>query len=77
MGKTVRRNPIGPWMGKSTELGMSFCPPKTRVFLIGTRGSPQIGWKKQNMDRMWKKRMKNVDLDEHHVLITYIRMYST
>ena len=33
------------WMGKSTELGMSFCSPKTRIVLVGIRGRHKHGWK--------------------------------
>ena len=32
-------------MGKSAELGMSVCSPKTRIILIGKRGLYQKGWK--------------------------------
>ena len=28
----------GTWMGTSTDMGMSFCSPKTRVILVGIRG---------------------------------------
>ena len=38
VGKTVRRNSIGTWMEKSTELGMSVCSSKTRIILIGFCG---------------------------------------
>ena len=27
-----------PWMGESTEFGMSICSSKTRILLIGIRG---------------------------------------
>ena len=38
MGKTIRGSAVGRWMGKSTQLGMSVCPSKTWVILIGIRG---------------------------------------
>ena len=35
------------------------------IILIGKRGRHENGWKKkQNVAPMWKKLMKNVDLDE-------------
>ena len=45
VGKITWKSSIGTWMGKKTELGMSVCSSKTRIILIGTRGSHQNGWK--------------------------------
>ena len=38
VGTRVRRNSVGTWMGKSTELGMCFCSPEPRIVLICIRG---------------------------------------
>ena len=51
-------------MGKSTELGMSVCSPKTRIILIVNVNDLKMAGEKQNMAPTWKKLMKNVDLDE-------------
>ena len=65
MGKTVRGNSCGTWMGKSTELRVSVCSSKARIVLIGVCVDDiKMTGKKQNMTSMWKKLMRNVDLDE-------------
>ena len=38
VGKRVRRNSVGTWMEKSTELGMSFWLSEIRYILVGLRG---------------------------------------
>ena len=45
VGKTVWGGSVGTCIGKSTELGLSLCSPKTRIGLIGTRGWFRNGWK--------------------------------
>ena len=52
-------------MGKSTELGMFVCSQKTAIiFGICGRLFLKKAGKKQNWAPMWKKLMKNIDLDE-------------
>ena len=56
---------IRTWMGKSTELGMSVCSQETRTILIGLCLTTLRGLeRKQHIAPMWKKLMKDVDLDE-------------
>ena len=62
MGRTVRGSSVGTWMGKSAELGMSVCSSK--LFLSVYVDEIKMAGKKQYMVFMWKKLMKNVDLDE-------------
>ena len=44
-------------MGKSTELGMSVCSPKTKIILIGNMGDIKLAGRKQNLNLMHKKMM--------------------
>ena len=55
---------LGLEWDKSAELGMSFCSSKTRIVLIGIRCQQKMTPEQQNMAPMWKKLMKNNDLDE-------------
>ena len=61
--RTVRRQSIGNWMGQSTELGMSV-HRKQGLFLSVYVDDIKMVGNKQNMAPMWKKSLKNVDLDE-------------
>ena len=58
-------------MGKSTELGMSIYSQKARIILIKMAG------KQQHMDPMWKKLMRNVDLDEPTSFLDHVYLGST
>ena len=51
-------------MRPSTKLGMSGCSSETRLFLSVHVDDIKMAGKKQNMASLWKKLMKNVDLDE-------------
>ena len=71
--KTVPGTSVGIWMRKSTELGRSFVHRKTkRLFLSEKVDDINFFGKKQNMAPMWKKLMKNVDLDEPHHFLTML-----
>ena len=56
--KTVRRSDDGAWMGKSAESENKDYSYRCMWTILKMAG------KKQNMAPMWKKWMKNVDLDE-------------
>ena len=62
-GKTSWQCLSGTRMVKSTELGVSFCSPKTRIVLIGVDDINMAGGK-LNVTPMWKKLMKLVDLGQ-------------
>ena len=64
MGETIRRSFIGTWMGENSELGMY-------VDDIKKAGN------KQNMARMRKKLMKNVDIDEPTSFIDHVYLICT
>ena len=67
---------LGPGSEKSTELGMHICASKARSIpiRIRVRLKNKLLGKKQNLNPMWKKLMKLVDLGEpqsflHHVYL--------
>ena len=65
VGKTIRRSFIRTSIGENSEFGMYVRSSETRVLLIGIRVNDiKMAGKKQNMAPMWKKLMKNVDIDE-------------
>ena len=64
MGETVWRNSITSWMGKVHRWECLFVHRKQRLFLSVYVDDIKMAGKKQNMSSMWKKLMKNVDLDE-------------
>ena len=65
MGERIRGSFIWTWMGNSTKLGMYFLTSKTRVISDIFCGWHQNGWNaKQNMVPLWKKFMKDVDLED-------------
>ena len=51
-------------MGKSAGLGMLVCSSKQGLFSSVYVDDLKMAGKKQNMALMWKKKMKNVDIDE-------------
>ena len=63
--------------GKKFRIGMSFGSSKTKSILIGRRGRQKLPGKKQNMARMWKKLMKNVDLDEPISFLDHVHLGCT
>ena len=63
-GNTIRGSSIGTWTEKSTKLGISVCSSKTRIILSVNVDDVFTAGKKQNRVPMWKKWMKNVDLEE-------------
>ena len=64
MEKAIWENPIETWLGENSKLGMSLCTLWKRIILICVCGWHKIGWKKQNLDPMWKLLNKEVDLGE-------------
>ena len=63
--KTIRRSSIWTRMGKVPNWECQFFSSKTWIVLVGVRGQDvKIAGKNQNMAPMWKKLMKNVDLEE-------------
>ena len=63
MWKSIRRGFIRTLMGESADLEMSVRSSKTRIILIGICGWHQNGWKEAEYGSMWKKLMKNVDIE--------------
>ena len=74
VGKTIWGISIGIWVGKSTDLGRSFCSPKTRMILIGVCGWHRSGWKKSRMwlqcGRNWRSLWSLTN--HHHISTMYI-----
>ena len=64
VGKTVRKSIDGTWLGKSTKLGMLIRSQKTKLFLSVYVDDIRMAGKKQNSAPMWKKLMKDVDIEE-------------
>ena len=64
MGKTVRKSTDGTWLGKSTKLGMLIRSQKKDFFLSVYVEDIELIGKKQNVSPMWKKLMKDVDIEE-------------
>ena len=62
--ETFCKSSVGAWLGKSTKLGMFFCSLKTRNYLLSIHVDDMKMAGKQNMVPMWKKLMRNVDIDE-------------
>ena len=77
MGKTVGQSIDGTRLWKGTQLGMLIRSKKTSFILIGPRGWHQNGWKKQNLVLMWKKLMKNVDIEEPTSLLDHVYLACT
>ena len=78
VGKAVRNNFLGTGMVKSTELGMPICSQETRFILLGKRGWHQHGnKKKQILAPMWKKLMKDVDLNEPTSFLDHVYLGCT
>ena len=72
MGKIVRGSFTGIWRGESTELGMSFCSPKTRFVLIGTRGRHRNGWKETEYGSHMEEIDEHVDTDEPSSFLDHV-----
>ena len=70
-GETVGWCFNGTWMGKSAELGMPVCSPKTRIISVSICGQ------KQKMAPMWKKLMKNVDFEEPTSFLDHVYLGCT
>ena len=68
------------WIGRSTELEMPIRASKARSIVIGTCGWHK-NWlgRKRNLNTMWKKLMKLVDLERTDIISwsCILRMYST
>ena len=64
-------------MVKSTELGMYVRSSKTRNISIGYVDDINMVGRKQNMAPMWKKQMKNVDLDEPTSFLDHVHLGCT
>ena len=64
MGKAIRRTSVGIWLGKVPKWECLFGRRKHGLFLSVYVDDIKMAGKKQNMAPMWKKWMKNVDLDE-------------
>ena len=57
---------------------MSFCSSKTRIILIGIRVDDiNMSGKKQNIAPMWKKLMKNVDIEEPTSFLDHVYLGCT
>ena len=65
VGKTIRRTFIGTWVGENSELGMYVLSSETKVIVLSVYvDDNKIAGRKRNRALMWKKLMKNVNLDE-------------
>ena len=67
----------GTWIGKSTELGLFFVFRKQGLFLSVYVDDVKMAGKKQNLAPMWKKLMKNVDLDEPTSFLDHVYLGCT
>ena len=78
MTKTVRGSSVGTWMGRRTDLGMSilFIENKDCSFRYSWMTLKMAG-QTQNMAPMWKKLMKNVDLDETTSFLDHVYLGCT
>ena len=56
------------WMGKSTELGMSLFIENKGLFLSVYVDDIKMAERRQNMAPMWKKLLKNVDLEGTNII---------
>ena len=64
-------------MGKSTELGMSVCAPKTKIILIGNVGDIKMAGRKQDLSLMHKKLTKFVDIAEPASFLDHVYLGCT
>ena len=64
VGKTVRGSSVGAWMGRVPNWECLFVHREKGLFLSVYVDHIKKSGKKQNMALMWKKLMKNVDIDK-------------
>ena len=76
MGKTIRRSFIRTWMGESTNWECMFVHRKQGLRIENVDDIKMAG-KKQNVAPMWKKLMKNVDLDEPTSFLDHVYLGCT
>ena len=75
MGTAIRRSINGTWMGESIKMGMLICTQKTNVILIGIRVDDiKMTGKKQILAPIWKKLMKNVDIEEPTSFLEHVHL---
>ena len=79
MGKAIRKSIAGTWMGKSTNWECLFVH-RTQLFLsVYVVDLKKLAGNKQNLALMWKRLMKNVDIEEPPIFLgsCSLRMHSS
>ena len=76
-GKGILKKHWWNLVGKSAKLGMLIRAQKTKVILIGLCGWHQNCRKKQNLGPMWKKLMKNIDIEEPTTFLDHVYLGCT
>ena len=64
MGKTDRESIEGTWLGKVSNCECFFVHTQQKLFLSVYVDDIKMAGKKQNSAPMWKKLMKDVDIEE-------------
>ena len=77
MGKSIRDSSIRTRLGKSSKLGMLFVNREKGLFLSVYVDEKELSEKKQHLDPMWKKLMKDVDLGEPTSFLDHVYLGCT
>ena len=77
VGKAIWKSIDGTWLGKVPNWECSFVHRKLKLFLSVYVDDINMAGKKQNLALMWKKLMKNIDIEEPTTFLDHVYLGCT
>ena len=76
--KTIRKGLDKQRMGEGPPMvGSFFCSSTTRTLSVRVRGRYEDGWEENNVEPMWKRLMKQVDLETPTQFLDHVSLECT